>query len=106
MRPPMNESPPPTRSTICVISYVGAVSSRSPVHMTPDHVLCEALMEPRRVITIFLARGKRSIIWRPTDSYDAASTSPEVTSAPSGWRSEEHTSELQSRGHLVCRVLL
>src|SRR5690625_7022584 len=23
-----------------------------------------------------------------------------------GYRSEEHTSELQSRGHLVCRVLL
>src|SRR5207253_11446265 len=25
---------------------------------------------------------------------------------PDGWRSEEHTSELQSRGHLVCRLLL
>src|SRR5439155_17793244 len=24
----------------------------------------------------------------------------------SRWRSEEHTSELQSRGHLVCRLLL
>src|SRR5690625_5486414 len=26
--------------------------------------------------------------------------------APCGSRSEEHTSELQSRGHLVCRLLL
>src|SRR5439155_22702945 len=26
--------------------------------------------------------------------------------APGGRRSEEHTSELQSRGHLVCRLLL
>src|SRR5437870_10506775 len=26
--------------------------------------------------------------------------------APEGMRSEEHTSELQSRGHLVCRLLL
>src|SRR5437870_8076167 len=26
--------------------------------------------------------------------------------APAGVRSEEHTSELQSRGHLVCRLLL
>src|SRR5690625_7051374 len=26
--------------------------------------------------------------------------------ANSFWRSEEHTSELQSRGHLVCRLLL
>src|SRR5690625_446638 len=25
---------------------------------------------------------------------------------PMSWRSEEHTSELQSRGHLVCRLLL
>src|SRR5690625_6990486 len=29
---------------------------------------------------------------------------PEVS--PAGSRSEEHTSELQSRGHLVCRLLL
>src|SRR5207253_7676206 len=28
------------------------------------------------------------------------------TSEPSRTRSEEHTSELQSRGHLVCRLLL
>src|SRR6266508_6080536 len=27
-------------------------------------------------------------------------------SPPRGCRSEEHTSELQSRGHLVCRLLL
>src|SRR5690625_5567762 len=26
--------------------------------------------------------------------------------APQGFRSEEHTSELQSRGHLACRLLL
>src|SRR5207253_6592474 len=26
--------------------------------------------------------------------------------AKRNWRSEEHTSELQSRGHLVCRLLL
>src|SRR5207253_10750024 len=33
---------------------------------------------------------------------------PSVTSALKHWgvRSEEHTSELQSRGHLVCRLLL
>src|SRR5690625_6758200 len=31
-----------------------------------------------------------------------------MTSSPTSWpkRSEEHTSELQSRGHLVCRLLL
>src|SRR5437660_10887495 len=30
----------------------------------------------------------------------------QVQSAAGGIRSEEHTSELQSRGHLVCRLLL
>src|SRR5439155_17319875 len=29
-----------------------------------------------------------------------------IASASAGPRSEEHTSELQSRGHLVCRLLL
>src|SRR5947208_13565846 len=28
------------------------------------------------------------------------------SSSPRGWRSEEHTSELQSPDHLVCRLLL
>src|SRR5439155_24777029 len=32
--------------------------------------------------------------------------SPGQTREPIGGRSEEHTSELQSRGHLVCRLLL
>src|SRR5437870_10366732 len=33
-------------------------------------------------------------------------TMGEVVEVGSGARSEEHTSELQSRGHLVCRLLL
>src|SRR5690625_3205937 len=39
----------------------------------------------------------------------AESAHADVSVAPgsdSGQRSEEHTSELQSRGHLVCRLLL
>src|SRR5690625_5571136 len=30
----------------------------------------------------------------------------DIIKTPAGRRSEEHTSELQSRGHLVCRLLL
>src|SRR5690625_6819334 len=30
----------------------------------------------------------------------------QITAGPIQYRSEEHTSELQSRGHLVCRLLL
>src|SRR5690348_17372802 len=39
----------------------------------------------------------------PTRSQTASPTSP---AARSSWRSEEHTSELQSPVHLVCRLLL
>src|SRR5215813_15139324 len=53
-------------------------------------------------------RGVRSSPW--TTEMSAASTSP-VISRPhivrcGPPRSEEHTSELQSRPHLVCRLLL
>src|SRR5439155_15813336 len=41
---------------------------------------------------------------------DLATGKVEITAQNHGfapwWRSEEHTSELQSRGHLVCRLLL
>src|SRR5439155_4306634 len=40
---------------------------------------------------------------RPTEFGAAHSLAPNSTIRP---RSEEHTSELQSRGHLVCRLLL
>src|SRR5690625_7049265 len=41
--------------------------------------------------------------WRPNDAvYDLIG----VFAGADDTRSEEHTSELQSRGHLVCRLLL
>src|SRR5690625_6699747 len=50
----------------------------------------------KRLPRIFLTSAKRRC---PSSTNPASSTS-----APK--RSEEHTSELQSRGHLVCRLLL
>src|SRR5437660_6179707 len=58
--------------------------------------------------------------FRPTDTTSwpmrslSSSGEPPATIRPlsmiarrrQSWRSEEHTSELQSRGHLVCRLLL
>src|SRR5690625_7019878 len=59
------------------------------------------------------ARSSRISVSRSADGETSSST---VRMAPSMWRnaatqwcflrSEEHTSELQSRGHLVCRLLL
>src|SRR5258708_28496197 len=47
------------------------------------------------------AGGRRSDVLRH-DDVDA----PRQRSASRSWRSEEHTSELQSPDHLVCRLLL
>src|SRR5690625_6373521 len=38
--------------------------------------------------------------------YEVTLTAPADSPGEIGRRSEEHTSELQSRGHLVCRLLL
>src|SRR5438445_1863005 len=44
---------------------------------------------------------------RPSDQATRARTKAELAAAPSSAvRSEEHTSELQSRQYLVCRLLL
>src|SRR5690625_5506605 len=57
--------------------------------------------------------ARRTMSRRPSAERRCSSTSGPVRSTattPSGLigkeRSEEHTSELQSRGHLVCRLLL
>src|SRR2546430_7492012 len=42
---------------------------------------------------------------QPARADEAAITAATLEHAP-GWRSEEHTSELQSQSNLVCRLLL
>src|SRR5690625_7224279 len=42
----------------------------------------------------------------PTTTYADGDELPLIGFGTSSLRSEEHTSELQSRGHLVCRLLL
>src|SRR5256886_3895049 len=49
--------------------------------------------------------------WRPlttsiSASGSAAAISAAIARAAAAWRSEEHTSELQSQSNLVCRLLL
>src|SRR3989442_6810144 len=62
--------------------------------------------------TLFRSRQSRAATTRATGSscaVTAAADLPRWTWSRAGWRStrsEEHTSELQSRPHLVCRLLL
>src|SRR2546422_5271258 len=50
--------------------------------------------------------GATNTTWRPRSSAAFASSSVTRSSIVKEVRSEEHTSELQSRLHLVCRLLL
>src|SRR3989442_11849389 len=50
-----------------------------------------------------LFRSVQIAVCAPARAQDALTV---VTAQPTGERSEEHTSELQSRPHLVCRLLL
>src|SRR5207253_10620602 len=65
---------------------------------------CSRIPDPRHV-------SARSLSCRAARSVQPASRSPRLAHPPDQSvdlpiRSEEHTSELQSRGHLVCRLLL
>src|SRR5690625_6460805 len=51
--------------------------------------------DPSLTVGLRLETGEMMLIWTTTP-----------WTLPSNLRSEEHTSELQSRGHLVCRRLL
>src|SRR6266702_2354692 len=67
---------------------------------------------------LMLRRPPRSTLFPDTTLFRSQGPPPEVTivhgprietltaTRPQALRSEEHTSELQSRGHLVCRLLL
>src|SRR5437660_7003440 len=67
-----------------------------------------ALLPPARVSSdVLLERAEPTRPDQPPPSLETGqlSTNPQ-TEGPAAARSEEHTSELQSRGHLVCRLLL
>src|SRR5207253_9339276 len=53
-----------------------------------------------------LAEPERNGGRRAGSVLDTHASGLDAANAPRAVRSEEHTSELQSRGHLVCRLLL
>src|SRR5437870_10726027 len=69
----------------------------------PYTTLFRSRAQPRLPIARCILRAKPRVRCSPFPT-SAAATHRSLRSA--GERSEEHTSELQSRGHLVCRLLL
>src|SRR5437660_6214473 len=56
--------------------------------------------------TLFRSCARSYPALLPSRSIEVSRISPAPSATTSRARSEEHTSELQSRGHLVCRLLL
>src|SRR3712207_8186154 len=62
-----------------------------------------------RIVTAYdcaVSQGDTQVFKRGTRTYVAYTNDYEDTEVTAGSRSEEHTSELQSRQYLVCRLLL
>src|SRR5690625_7908140 len=88
-------------------------SLHSSLHSLPSFLFLQS-HPPHRLLHSFPTR-RSSDLRRHTRAPDCRSRSMQwMRSPPSSWsntptskrRSEEHTSELQSRGQLVCRLLL
>src|SRR5437870_11485685 len=97
-------SSPYPRSAACSVPASTNVSIRSTLPATSP-------VERRYSVIAALASRSRIGRWLKGSGNTAPSTKCRYFSiaAPDGMnraRSEEHTSELQSRGHLVCRLLL
>src|SRR5690625_7948181 len=100
----MVQSPPPP---LCLFCHTGP--PRRPT-LFPYTTLFRSLAEARRL----LGDGRLDDAVAAADRALAQFTDPaprrlcdEVRATVAAWRrSEEHTSELQSRGRLVCRLLL
>src|SRR2546422_8457257 len=84
----------PPRSTL--FPYTTLFRSRA--RFSPDNLLIAGLSDPGRTVQVWNALSGAPI------SAPISHSNSVVTFAFS--RSEEHTSELQSRLHLVCRLLL
>src|SRR5947209_17417509 len=85
---------------------------QAPVRMTGHQCWCieefnEGALTPKNIDVLECSRLRPAVQRQATDlTHDAQNFIVVVPGANMGLRSEEHTSELQSRQYLVCRLLL
>src|SRR5690625_6875238 len=92
---------------IPIIAPVGVKRFQYIVNNNTGKLLAAATMkvsDTRKVTLIFSSRRANKVEIIPIES--AVQRAAHNCSFSVDIRSEEHTSELQSRGHLVCRLLL
>src|SRR5437870_11378646 len=90
-----------SHSQFLALALDGSKRPRDAITSNPGHLLVVDAMPPERVDAL-VGRLFAEDMWTPYGIRTHASSEPDFD--PYG-RSEEHTSELQSRGHLVCRLL-
>src|SRR5690625_6741028 len=74
----------------------------------PDAVVADKAYSSGKTRRMLAARGIKTVIPQKSDEIASRKKKGTRGGRPPALdqRSEEHTSELQSRGHLVCRLLL
>src|SRR5690554_7128571 len=96
---------------------IASIASRASVTVLPTAITGGLFVRSAKLPEVATAERPASFAFSASvnafvfgwPSYAALITCPNVDSSAmiySVWRSEEHTSELQSRPHLVCRLLL
>src|SRR5690348_18017037 len=102
-RPYLNLNPPSflgmesTDLPVITSLILWAAASASPVWIAPLRSLSQS--QPSSLYNSMSLRSLRDLPMSPSLVHEVLHLSP-------CWRSEEHTSELQSPVHLVCRLLL
>src|SRR5690606_41559793 len=103
----------PCHSRMCVSSFCDRAADHRALHSFPTRRssdLVGAATEKRRshaeVVADLPAANAASLAATPDLNADTAVQLTTLTELPPPSRSEEHTSELQSRENLVCRLLL
>src|SRR5690625_1835638 len=100
---------PGRRSGMSSPETTGAPASPIPVQSAPDRDLpydSSAVPGPPRAHVVLLSLGGTIFMKQDETGLRAAPATSYICDPGRTLRSEEHTSELQSRGHHVCRLLL
>src|SRR3712207_7014153 len=87
----------PPRSTLFPYTTLFRSSASSPQRIQVDGMNCIQPSAPAELGPIVRPKSDSSLLIAPSTSHGTPYAAP---------RSEEHTSELQSRQYLVCRLLL
>src|SRR5690625_5821511 len=92
---------------------LGLLTACSHTPQWPADDRCAQAMAPSGLLQVRSDRGRHNLVVHREPNAEGityvaldAIGAPQFTASQTSARSEEHTSELQSRGHLVCRLLL